>query len=86
MQPGGGHKIINCVVDFRQSWYLLHASIAELPISAGKFYKQFLYLFSFSFSTAQTVSSCFAIISLVPVISVELLVGFVCPLVFSPSH
>jgi len=39
MQPDGGYQIVNSIVDFRQSWYLLHASIAELLISAGKFYK-----------------------------------------------
>jgi len=45
-----------------------------------------LYLFSFSFFTAQTMPSCFATVTLVPVISAELLAGFVCSLVFSPSH
>lgn len=86
MQPGGGYKTITSLVDFRQSWYLLHASIAELLMPAGKFYKHFSYLFSFSFFTAQTMPSCSVIITLGPVISVELLVGFVCSLVFSPSH
>lgn len=77
-QPGGVYKIINSREDFRPSHYLLHASITELLISAGKFYKQFSYLFSFSFFTVQNMPSCFLIITLVPVISVELLVGFVC--------